>query len=137
MKYIFADMKKIALILTLLIGTTAFGNETPGFEFCINGKIYTSQDPVWSHAGSSEKTLSNGGIRTTYHIKGTKALRGLEILWDKETFGDNKFVRERLRMRSSEGRKFRLTNFNGKNHFVFPKYSFKSSSAPSATDIRI
>lgn len=137
MKYIFADMKKIALILTLLIGTTAFGNETPGFEFCINGKIYTSQDPVWSHAGSSEKTLSNGGIRTTYHIKGTKALRGLEIFWDKETFGDDKFVRERLRMRSSEGRKFRLTNLNGRNHFIFPKYSFESSSSPSATEIRI
>ena len=84
MKYIFADMKKIALILTLLIGTTAFGNETPGFEFCINGKIYTSQDPVWSFSGSSDKMLSNGGIRTTYHIKGIKALRGLEIFWDKE-----------------------------------------------------
>ena len=43
MKYIFADMKKIALILTLLIGTTAFGNETPGFEFCINGKMLSKK----------------------------------------------------------------------------------------------
>ena len=40
-------------------------------------------------------------------------------------------------MRSSEGRKFRLTNLNGRNHFIFPKYSFESSSAPSATEIRI
>lgn len=137
MKYIFADMKKIALLLTLLIGISASGKETPGFEFCINGKIYTSEDPVWSFSGSSDKMLSNGGIRTTYHIKGIKALRGLEIFWDKETFGDDEFIRERLRMRSSEGRKFRLTNLNGRNHFIFPKYSFESSSAPSATEIRI
>ena len=137
MKYIFADMKKIALSLTLLIGTTVFGKENSGFEFCINGKIYTSEDPVWSFSGSSDKMLSNGGIRTTYHIKGIKALRGLEIFWDKETFGDDEFIRERLRMRSSEGRKFRLTNLNGRNHFIFPKYSFESSSAPSATEIRI
>ena len=130
-------MKKIALLLTLLIGTTVFGKENSGFEFCINGKIYTSEDPVWSFSGSSDKMLSNGGIRTTYHIKGIKALRGLEIFWDKETFGDDEFIRERLRMRSSEGRKFRLTNLNGRNHFIFPKYSFESSSAPSATEIRI
>ena len=87
-------MKKIALLLTLLIGISASGKETPGFEFCINGKIYTSEDPVWSFSGSSDKMLSNGGIRTTYHIKGIKALRGLEIFWDKETFGDDEFIRE-------------------------------------------
>ena len=40
-------------------------------------------------------------------------------------------------MRSSQGRKFRLTNIDGKNHFIFPRYTFNSSARPSALEIRI
>lgn len=111
--------------------------DIPVFEFCINGKIYTSSDPVWSYSGSSVVQLANGGQRTSYHFKGTRSLRGLEIFWDRETFADDRYVRERLRMRSAHGRQFRLTNIDGKNHFIFPQYSFRSSSLPSATEIRI
>lgn len=146
-RYNFADMKKIlSILLTVPLSIAIYAGSVPavqecmtdsGFELCIDGKIYSSSDPVWSFNGCSEKRLSNGALRTTYHFKGIKALKGLEVFWDRETFGEEEYVRERLRMRSANGRRFRLTNANGKNHLIFPRYSFPSTSSPSATEIRI
>ncbi|MBR2065273.1 MAG: hypothetical protein IJ971_11320, partial [Bacteroidales bacterium] len=140
-------MKKIlSILLAVSLSSAIYAGSVPsvqecmtdsGFELCIDGKIYSSSDPVWSFNGCSEKRLSNGALRTTYRFKGIKALRGLEVFWDRETFGDEEYVRERLRMRSANGHRFRLTNVNGKNHLIFPRYSFHSSTAPSATEIRI
>ncbi len=142
----FADMKKITTLLALLISgfvsNAAIPDvkeslSTPVFELCINGKIYTSSDPVWMFSGVSEQRLNNGGVRATYHIKGLKALKGLDVFWDRETFAGEEYVRERLRLRSSGNRRFRLTNVDGKNHFIFPRYEFASSGVPSALEIRI
>lgn len=144
----------ITLLLALVVTTgtfarsqsifeTSFCNgalqtgEVPVFEFCINGRIYTSSDPVWTFAESQSTNLVNGAVRTTYRYNGAKALKGLVLYWDRETVEGENYVRERLRLRSSQDCKFRLTNINGKNHFIFPRYTFESSAVPSALEIRI
>ena len=67
----------ITLLLALVVTTgtfarsqsifeTSFCNgalqtgEVPVFEFCINGRIYTSSDPVWTFAESQSTNLVNG-----------------------------------------------------------------------------
>ena len=109
---------------------------TPVFELCINGRIWTSDDPVWKYSGTTSKTLSNGGVVETYRFKGLKELGGLVLEWDREYFGDASILRERLRLQSRKAGKFRLTNSDGKQHLIFPRYSFNASGeGASVTEV--
>ena len=105
-----------------------FGN-VPVFELCLDGKVWTSDDPVWKYAGTQTKTLANGGIVKTYRFGGLDSLSGLVLEWDREYFKDAPVIRERMRLRSSEKGKFHLTDNGGKQHLVFPRYTFASDAA--------
>ena len=74
--------------------------QAPLFELCIDGRTITSADPVWNYAGQSRRSLVNGGTLVSFKFRGRGALRGLKLVWDREVFPDDAFVRERLRLQS-------------------------------------
>ena len=99
----------------------------PVFELCINGRIWTSDDPVWMPAGTDAKTLAGGGVVKTFRFQGRRELSGLILEWDREYFEDAPILRERLRLRSLQAGRFRLTLADGKQHLIFPRYSFQAA----------
>ena len=116
--------------------TLTAGRQEPAFEFCINGMTVRSSDPVWRYDGVQTETLSNGGVIRTFRFKAKGALRGLTLLWDRETFPGSSFIRERLRLTASRPG-LRLTNLAGKNHFLFPCYTLSVPGPVSGTEIRL
>lgn len=112
-------------------------SQEPLFEFCIDGQVITSSDPVWSYAGRSQRTLANGGIVTRFCFRGRGAWKGLQLVWDREVFPDGTFVRERLRLGSGSGRVFHLSDVDGANRLIFPRYSFASEGPVRAKELRI
>ena len=107
------------------------------FELCIDGRVVTSADPVWSYAGQSRRVLANGGVVTSFSFRGRGDLKGLTLVWDRESFPEGAFVRERLRLTSEGGRTFRLTHRDGACHLVFPRYSFASEGPVAGKELRI
>lgn len=110
----------------------------PLFQFGINGEVVSSDDPLWTYCGETADTLKNGGIQISYVFKGKKRIKGLELVWDRQYFPETAFLRERLRLKSAEGCNLRFTDIDGKNHFIFPQYSFNApDTTVHATEIRI
>ncbi|MCQ2165751.1 MAG: alpha-galactosidase, partial [Bacteroidales bacterium] len=118
-------------------GKTVTSAETvPYFEFCVNSCTVTSLSPIWRYVGKDSGTLSNGGGVTTFHLAAKGKFKGLHVLVDRECFPDAAFVRERMRLYSTRPG-LRLTNVEGKNHFIFPQYSFSAEKGLSAEQLRI
>lgn len=113
------------------------GEQAPLFEFCIDGQVVTSADPVWAYAGLSRRSLANGGVVTSFVFRGRGAWKGLRLVWDREVFPEGAFVRERLRLSCDGGRTFRLTCQDGRNRFVFPRYTFASAGPVQGKELRI
>ena len=113
------------------------GAGDPLFELCIDGSPVSASDPVWDYAGQTRLALANGGTRVSFAFRGRGALKGLRLVWDRESFPDAAFVRERLRLASGGGRTFRLTNREGRNHLVFPCYAFAEKGPVRAKELRI
>lgn len=110
-------------------------SDAPVFEFCIDGRTVSSSDPVWNWAGETVRHLSNGGTVVTWHLRGGKFLKGLDLWWDREYFQSGTMLRERLRLSSKSGH--RLTDVDGANHFIFPQYTFDGVSDASAHELRM
>lgn len=113
------------------------GIQDPLFELCIDGVPVSATDPLWSYAGKRRRTLVNGGTVVSFAFRGRGALRGLRLVWDREYFPDGAFVRERLRLASRGRKTFRLTNCEGANHLVFPRYGFAETGPVAAKELRI
>lgn len=110
----------------------------PLFEFVINGQPVRSDMPIWTYLESSERKLPNGGRIVTYTFTGKKRLRGLQVMIDREYFPTGAFLRERLRLRSEHPGAFHLTNVNGRNRFIFPRYTLaQAARSGDPTEIRI
>lgn len=116
--------------------TLTAGSQFPAFEFCINGTLVRSSDPCWRYAGMETESLSNGGVVRTYRFEGKGKWKGLTVFWDRETFDGSAFLRERLRLTASRPG-LRLTNVDGRNHFVFPCYTVSAPGSVSGAEIRI
>ena len=109
----------------------------PLFELCIGGRTVTSSDPVWNYVSRSGRTLSNGGVVTSFVFRGRGSLKGLTLVWDRETFPEGMFVRERLRLQAAPGSGLCLTKRDGGCHLVFPRYAFASEGPVHAKELRI
>ena len=107
------------------------------FELCVNSVFVSSSDPVWRFESVSRDTLSNGGVVATFVFKGRGKLGDLVLAWDREYFPTGAFVRERLRLSSGREAKMRLSDCDGRNHLVFPRYSFENEGSAQAKEIRI
>lgn len=109
----------------------------PYFEVGINGKVLNSENARWKASSQTSMTLDNGGTVETTKFLGQGEWKGLEVEWDRETFeGDDEFVRERLRLRSTKPGKFRFSNIEGKCRMVFPRH-FIPGAASEAEEIRL
>lgn len=122
--------------VTLDGNTVTAAAELPYFELCINGKTVSSLTPIWKYVGEKTETLSNGGTIHSYQFKAVKMLRGLNVFIDRECFPSGSLIRERMRL-SADRPGLRLTNLDGKNHLVFPQYSFTATDGARAEEIRI
>jgi hypothetical protein len=112
-------------------------NGAPYFRFAVNGAIVTSDDPIWRFRGTDSQSLPNGGTQITSRFEGRGKARGLELEIDHQYFPASALVRERLRMRSVNGARMRLTNVEGRNLFIFPSYSFRAAGRQPSTEIRM
>ena len=111
--------------------------QLPVFELCVDGRLYTSADPVWNYRGQSVRELGNGGRVVSYTFRGRGELRGLILVWDREYFPRDAFVRERLRLRSSGNAVHCLNKRDGACHLVFPRYSFLPEGPVQARELRL
>ncbi len=111
--------------------------QVPLFELSIDGCMVTSNDPVWNYEGRTSRTLKNRGTVVTYAFRGRGALKGLRLAWDREYFPEDAFIRERLRLQSDGRSIHHLTNLDGANHLVFPRYTFSSEGPVRAKEQRI
>ena len=109
--------------------------QKPLFEFCIDGKIVTSSDPFWRYKRTDVRELNNGGSVFSYTFTGRGPMSGLTFVWEREIFGKDAFLRERMLLKSSKDHRF--TNLAGANHFVFPRYSFIADGDVDARELRI
>lgn len=116
---------------------TVSDGQDPVFEIAVNGKVYTSRDKVWRYCGETAVTLTNNGTIHTYKFKGKGPLSGLTVLWDREIFPDAAFVRERLRLKSAKGKDLALTDVEGRNHLIFPAYTFQAGHPVQAKELRL
>ena len=110
--------------------------QAPAFEFCINGSVVKATDPCWRYAGVEAKDLSNGGRIYTYEFQGKGKWKGLILYWDREVFSDVALLRERLRLTASRPG-FRFSNMDGRNHFIFPRYSLAAAGEVRGEEIRL
>ncbi len=118
-------------------GKTLTGaEELPYFEICVNGKTVNSLSPIWKSVEEQTSVLQNGGTVRTYHFKAKKILRGLNVYIDRESFPSSKLIRERMRLQADKPG-MRLTDLDGKNHLIFPQYSFRADKDITAEEIRI
>ena len=111
-------------------------DQAPAFEFCINGAVVKASDPCWRFVGLETRDLSNGGRVYSYEFRGKGKWKGLVLYWDRELFPDVALLRERLRLTASRPG-FRLSNVDGRNHFIFPRYSLAAAGEARGEEIRI
>lgn len=116
--------------------TLTCGVQKPLFELCIDGRPVSSADPLWKYRRTSVRKLSNGGSICSYEFAGRGFLRGLTLVWEREIFERDAFVRERMLLKS-RGSRHTLTNIDGSNHFVFPRYTFAAGGNVDAKELRI
>jgi lysophospholipase L1-like esterase len=111
-------------------------DQAPAFEFCLNGSVVKASDPCWRFSGLQTKDLSNGGRIYSYEFQGRGKWKGLILYWDREVFPNVALLRERLRLTASRPG-FRLCNVDGRNHFIFPRYSLAAAGEVRGEEIRI
>ena len=99
-------------------------SSVPYFEFMTDKGMLTSDMPVWKYLGTSESKLSNGSVVYTFEFQGKGKAAGITLCLDSQFYPDVCMVRERLRIRQNGGKRFSFANLDGKNHFVYPAYSF-------------
>ena len=122
--YLSSTILYMVLLWMSSCATTPSIDTDPQFEFCVNGTLLTSDMPIWELKSQDTLLLNNGGIQTTRTFEGLREWEGLMVMIDCQRFDDSPLKRERIRLKSSKKEAFRLTNLNGKNHFIFPKYVF-------------
>jgi len=75
------------MIITTILAA-AISAAMPSFEIGINGKILNSDEVQWKTVSQTTTKLSNGGIVETTRFAGRGEWSGLEVEWDRETFGE-------------------------------------------------
>lgn len=113
-------------------------NETPLFEFVIEGQKVTALDPVWRYVRHKTRVMGNGGTEVQLVIEGRrKPVSGLQVVLYQQFFPDATLMREKLVLLSQEGKTFQLNKLGDQLHFVFPQYAIASSVPARSTEIRI
>lgn len=113
--------------------------QLPWFEFVIDHKVVTSNDPVWQFEGLQHRTMPNQGTEYTLNFKGVSApVRGLLVSVKEQLFAGSALVREKLILHVNGSSQFALNKDKGKLHFIFPRYTYHvSQPALQSREIRI
>lgn len=112
--------------------------QKPYFEFNINHKRITANDPLWQFENVQTRKMENGGTELSISVSGKNELKDLQVTIHQQYFPNSTLIREQLLLKSKRTEKFKLNKEQGNLHFVFPQYSF-SDIAPNdtITEIRI
>lgn len=113
--------------------------ELPWFEFVIDHKVVTSNDPVWQFVGLSQRSLANKGTEYTLRFKGvSEPVKGLLVSVKEQVFPHSTLIREKLILHAKGKNKFALNKLKNKLHFIFPQYTYKAGHSPvNSMEIRI
>jgi hypothetical protein len=111
----------------------------PWFEFVINHKLVTSNDPVWQFMDMSQRTMANKGTEYTLNFRGmSPPVKGLLISVKEQLFPGSSLIREKLILRANDKNKFELNKYKNELHFIFPRYTYKGMHSPiKSKEIRI
>ena len=112
--------------------------QKPYFEFNINHKRITSNDPLWLFQDVQTRKMDNGGTELTISVSGENELKDLQVTILQQYFPNSTLIREQLLLKSKKTGKFKLNKEQGKIQFVFPQYSFSDIALnDTITEIRI
>jgi hypothetical protein len=115
-----------------------FAIEKPYFEFIINNKKITANDPLWQFRDVQTRKMDNGGTELSISICGRNEIKDLEVVILQQYFSNSTLIREQLLLKSIKADKFKFNKVKNKLHFVFPQYSFSDIAASdTVTEIRI
>jgi len=113
-------------------------DKKPYFEFIINNKRVTANDPIWQFQNVQSRLMDNGGTELSILVTGRNELKNLELTILQQYFPNSTLIREQLLLKSKRTGELKLNKDQGKLHFIFPQYTF-SNIAPkdTITEIRI
>ena len=113
-------------------------DKKPYFEFIINNKRVTANDPIWQFQNVQSRLMDNGGTELSISVTGRNELKNLELTILQQYFPNSTLIREQLLLKSKRTGELKLNKDQGKLHFIFPQYTF-SNIAPkdTITEIRI
>jgi len=113
-------------------------DKKPYFEFIINNKRVTANDPIWQFQNVQSRLMDNGGTELSISVTGRNELKNLELTILQQYFPNSTLIREQLLLKSKRTGELKLNKDQGKLNFIFPQYTF-SNIAPkdTITEIRI
>lgn len=108
------------------------------FEFVINNRVISSEQPVWRVVGQELRKINNGGSEITITVAASGRIKGLRVDIVRQMFPSSALVREKILLKNAGGQTLKLSKLNGKLHFIFPGYNLKSGPAEDKlTETRI
>lgn len=112
--------------------------QKPYFEFNINNRRITANDPLWQFQDVQSRKMDNGGTELSILVSGKNELKDLQVTILQQYFPNSTLIREQLLLKSKKTGKLKLNKEQGKLHFVFPQYSFLNiASNDTITEIRM
>ena len=114
-------------------------NSIPYFEFVINNKLVTANDPFWVFSEHTTRKMRNAGTEHQLIFEGkVEPVNGLQVILFQQIFPKSTLIREKLVLKT-ENKSFDLNKLNGKLRFKFPAYSIQNENNATAelTEIRI
>ena len=111
----------------------------PYFEFVINNKTVTANDPVWVFSQKTSRQMQNGGTEYQLVFEGQKSpVKEMQVVIYQQIFPNSTLMREKLVLQT-QNNSFELNKSEGKLHFKFPVYSVLNTENTNVdlTEIRI
>ncbi|MCB0689403.1 MAG: alpha-galactosidase [Saprospiraceae bacterium] len=112
----------------------------PYFEFVINHKLVSANDPFWQYKDHSVRRLQNEGREYRIIFEGMiEPVEGMQVILYQQTFPGATLVREKIELAAREGN-FALHKWDDHLHFRFPQYALKKNRQTDScqmTEIRL
>jgi hypothetical protein len=102
--------------------------EKPYFEFNINHKRISANDPLWLLENVKTRKMDNGGTELSISISGINELKYLQMTILQQYFPNSTLIREQLLLKSKKKGELKLNKEQGKLHFIYPQYSFSNNA---------
>ncbi|HKK62284.1 MAG TPA: alpha-galactosidase, partial [Bacteroidales bacterium] len=113
-------------------------SQLPWFEFVVNHRKVSSNDPFWVLSIVNKKELKNGGTHVQLSFQCMVGpVNGLNVIIHQILYPDSPLMREKIELKTSQGKEFTLNKYDDKLWFKFPQYSIRKKHRGQSAEIRM